>query len=307
MPKVSITMPTYNGERYLRDALDSVLAQTFTDFELDVIVDGSTDGSMVILEEYAASDQRIRIHQNPQNIGLPASLNVGIGAARGDYWHWFSDDDLYEPDALQTLAEYLDSHPDAYAVASDYYSMDSTGRKLRLVTDQFTSYLCRLSAVHEVGKFRPEFMLVEDADFYLRLQHAYGKPDWIHEGLFRYRTHPGNLSSTKIGERQFVSARLHFDLIQQGISRQTPFGLFADRILMSGRYGCPTGAIGIARFATEKNVRGKRVLHVLAFLSASPVGWLVGRAYSSLVSRVLRRFRHPAQQVAHHPNARDKV
>ena len=94
-PKISVVLPVYNGERYLRESLDSILAQTMGDFELIVVDDCSTDATSVILAEYAVRDSRIRIIRNAENQKLPRSLNIGFAEARGEYLTWTSDDNVY--------------------------------------------------------------------------------------------------------------------------------------------------------------------------------------------------------------------
>ncbi len=109
-PTVSIVLPCYNGARFLAASLDSILAQTFTDWELIIVNDHSTDASPQIANQYAARDPRIRVIHNETNLKLPASLNVGFGAARAPYLTWTSDDNMAKPDWLSTLVEYLNAH-----------------------------------------------------------------------------------------------------------------------------------------------------------------------------------------------------
>ena len=102
MPEISVIMPVYNVEKYLRECLDSLLAQTFTDFEAICVNDGSTDGSPAILEEYAAKDNRIKIIDQP-NSGAAKSRNNGMTIASGKYWMFLDSDDWFMPDMLQML------------------------------------------------------------------------------------------------------------------------------------------------------------------------------------------------------------
>lgn len=109
-PKVTVLMPVYNGEPYVMEAIDSILGQTFGDFELLVINDCSTDGSAAIIEKIV--DERIRVVHNPANLGLAATLNKGIGLARGSYLARMDQDDIATPDRLQRQVAYMDAHPD---------------------------------------------------------------------------------------------------------------------------------------------------------------------------------------------------
>lgn len=105
--RFSIIIPVYNVERYLRDCLDSVLRQSFADWEAVCVNDGSSDGSAIILEEYARKDDRIKVISQP-NGGLSAARNAGMKAAKGDYVLFLDSDDWLEPNALDVLSEQLD-------------------------------------------------------------------------------------------------------------------------------------------------------------------------------------------------------
>ena len=109
-PKVSVLMAVKDGEKYLREAVDSILAQTFSDFEFIIVDDGSKDGTAQILGEY--SDTCIVVIRNKTNIGLTKSLNLGLKKARGEYIARMDADDISLPDRLNAQVEYLDEHPD---------------------------------------------------------------------------------------------------------------------------------------------------------------------------------------------------
>lgn len=108
-PKVSILMPVYNVEKYLREAVDSMLNQSFTDFELIVLDDCSPDGSAAILDTY--TDPRIVRYRGEKNVGLANVLNVGLQMAKGEYIARMDSDDISLPNRLQFQVDYLDSHP----------------------------------------------------------------------------------------------------------------------------------------------------------------------------------------------------
>ena len=100
---VSIVLPVYNGERYLEDAIESVLGQTYTNLELIIVDDKSTDDSLNIANKYRILDKRVRIIANEENIKLPKSLNKGFEVAQGDYLTWTSDDNIYYQEATGLL------------------------------------------------------------------------------------------------------------------------------------------------------------------------------------------------------------
>ena len=124
-------MSVYNGERYLREAEDSILQQTFKDFEFLIVDDGSTDTSVVTIRSY--SDKRIRLIVNETNVGLAASLNIGIDCARGRYIARMDCDDISLPDRLEKQVAFLESHGDiGYAVAGLIFAV--TGKTTYLAS-----------------------------------------------------------------------------------------------------------------------------------------------------------------------------
>ena len=139
-PRVSVVIPTYNREAYIRDAIDSILAQSLADFELLVIDDGSTDGSCRAVRAY--DDSRIRLIRNDGNLGIAVTRNAGLGFARGEYLAFLDSDDWARPDRLARQTAFLDSHPDHGAVGCWVAWMDGDGRPLdgikRLATDADT-------------------------------------------------------------------------------------------------------------------------------------------------------------------------
>ena len=90
--KVSIILPTYNGKKYIRDSIESIINQTYTNWELIIVNDCSTDDTQKIIEEYQQKDKRIIVINNEKNLKLPASLNRGFEEASGEYYTWTSDD-----------------------------------------------------------------------------------------------------------------------------------------------------------------------------------------------------------------------
>ena len=119
LPKVSILIPVYNGERHLAECLESVLAQDFMDLEILISNDGSHDGSEKIIESFAARDPRIRWWKNPRNLGLTANTNVCIRAAQGEYLKFIHQDDkLLSAAAIRKLVAALDQHPQASLAGS---------------------------------------------------------------------------------------------------------------------------------------------------------------------------------------------
>lgn len=127
-PRVTVLMSIFNGARYLRSAVESILAQTFSDFELLIIDDASTDACGEIMRGY--SDARIRIIRNDKNIGLTRSLNLGLAQARGDLIARHDDDDVSHPARLELQVAYLDSHRDVALLGCRVEIIDSRGKSL---------------------------------------------------------------------------------------------------------------------------------------------------------------------------------
>lgn len=116
-PSVSVVMPAYNAEKYLREAIDSILSQTYTDFEFIIINDGSTDATKEIIQSY--TDPRIVYIENEVNSGICVTLNKGLDAARGKYIARMDSDDIALPNRLETQVRYMDSNPGLGASGSD--------------------------------------------------------------------------------------------------------------------------------------------------------------------------------------------
>ena len=104
---ISIVLPVYNGAEFLKESIDSVLAQTYQNWELLILDDCSTDETPNIALEYEAKDQRIHYYRNEKNLKLPGNLNKGFGLAKGEYLTWSSDDNRYRPEALETMLRTL--------------------------------------------------------------------------------------------------------------------------------------------------------------------------------------------------------
>ena len=131
-PTVSFGMPVYNGSRFIRQALDSVLAQTYTDFEVIICDNASTDDTQAICEEYAKKDARIRYVRNPVNLGAAPNYNKSFELSNGRYFNWFAHDDLLAPDYLQRCVTQLDENPDAILCASVVRIIDQDGEELEI-------------------------------------------------------------------------------------------------------------------------------------------------------------------------------
>jgi glycosyltransferase involved in cell wall biosynthesis len=126
-PKVSIGLPVYNGEKYLAQAIQSALSQTYTDFELIISDNASTDGTQAICEQYAALDPRVRYHRLPENKGATWNFNYTFSLARGEYFCWLAHDDKLMPKYLMEFAAILDTELDTVLAFSNARIIDEHG------------------------------------------------------------------------------------------------------------------------------------------------------------------------------------
>jgi len=129
-PRLSVGVPVYNGEAYLRLALESILAQSFNAFELIISDNASTDGTERIGREFAARDARVQYHRNPQNVGLAKNYNGLFALARGEYFKWASADDLLLPGYLEKCVAVLDTDPGIVLAYPQTRFVDSSGKQL---------------------------------------------------------------------------------------------------------------------------------------------------------------------------------
>ncbi len=209
MALVSVIIPSYNHAKYLGYALESVLAQVFSNWEAIVINDGSTDNTREVVAQF--TDPRIcYIYQ--KNQGLAAARNSGICAAQGKYLSFLDADDLWEPEFLERCVAALERDLTIAGVHTYTYFIDEEGRTLpttggcRTDTGLFAdrileggffpvhSVLVRTSIVHQVGLYDPKLTSLEDWDLWLRISKQHSIKD-IPVPLVRYRVYPGSMST----------------------------------------------------------------------------------------------------------------
>lgn len=222
-PAASVVIPVYNTAAYLEKAVDSVLGQTFTDFEAILIDDGSTDGSSHILDRYAAQDSRCRVYHRP-NRGIIATRNEGNGLAEADVLILMDSDDICLPDRFEKQMRYLSEHPDCVAVGSRILLIDPAERPITIMGGCFSheeidstnmagvdaaffqpTAAIRKSAVEQAGGYREAYPSAEDFDLFLRLAEI-GKLANLPEVLLKYRQHLSSIGYRQ-GSQQADSAR----------------------------------------------------------------------------------------------------
>jgi glycosyltransferase involved in cell wall biosynthesis len=135
-PRVSIGLAVYNGERFLAQTLDSLLAQAYRDFELIICDNASTDGTEQICRSYGHQDSRIRYHRNPTNFGAPRNFNLAFTLSRGEYFKWSGADDLCAPEMLERCIDVLDRRPEVVLCYPKTRLIDENGAVLQDYEDR---------------------------------------------------------------------------------------------------------------------------------------------------------------------------
>lgn len=218
IPLVSILMPVYNTAPYFREAMDSMLSQTFTDFELIVLNDCSPDNAEEILDTY--DDPRIVRYKGEKNVGLSNVLNVGIEMARGKYIARMDSDDISLPNRLQVQVDYLEAHPEIDLVSAGMQlfgdneevwirDQDFEELKIRALFRSpvlHASSMWRKDSFEKEGlRFRQEMVPAEDYDMWTRALVKNLKLVNMPEVLYRYRIHGTQATS----QTDVVDAKIH--------------------------------------------------------------------------------------------------
>lgn len=210
-PRISVVLPAYNAEKYVRDAVGSILAQSFADFELIVIDDGSKDGTGQILGKIG--DRRLRVIRHERNAGLIAGLNEGIEASTGKYLARMDADDICEPSRFLRQIEYLEMHPEVGVLGTAIRIINDQGRPgatfVMPVTPTDVEWampmLCplahptvmiRRNLLVEIGGYCTAAVYAEDHDLWWRLEQRTTIAN-LPEPLLRLRKHSGNVTATQ--------------------------------------------------------------------------------------------------------------
>jgi glycosyltransferase involved in cell wall biosynthesis len=207
-PNASVVLPTYNQAEFLPQALDGVLNQTWRDYELIVVNDGSTDDTSRILDEYQQRYGFTVIHQENQK--LPQALNAGFHRARGQYLTWTSSDNVMLPHMLETLIDALCSHPQVGLVYADWEIIEEqgivTGSVQTLDYDRYlltqvnyinACFLYRRACQDVVGLYDPEYIYAEDWEYWLRISRHF-KMMRVPQVLYQYRIHDSSLTEMEV-------------------------------------------------------------------------------------------------------------
>lgn len=223
-PKVSVIVPSYNRADYIKETIDSILAQSYTDFELIFIDDGSTDNTEKIVNEYCDKDSRVKYFKQ-KNSERAVARSHGLRLALGDYLCLVDSDDTWYPEKLAKQVKVLDENPDVVLCYASVNRIDFSSNRVKASSRQHQGFsgdifeellkrnfipsvtpMFRKAAFNKVGDQVTEFIPYEDWDFWLRLSKQ-GKFHHIKEALGDYRLHPGqsvqNVKAEKIEEVTF--------------------------------------------------------------------------------------------------------
>jgi glycosyltransferase involved in cell wall biosynthesis len=222
-PAISVVLGVYNGKRYIAESIESVLCQTFGDFEFIIVDDGSTDGTLDILQRYEAKDSRVRVIPIP-HAGIVAAANTGVNAARAPLIARVDADDITMPERFELQIRYMAEHPEVVCLGSRMFLMEPYGSIFgeshhELTHDEIDTGLLRGSgwvmpqpvammrreAVVKIGAYRDEYLWVEDLDLFLRLAEV-GRLANLPEKLVKYRNHPAS-TNHRLPQLQFDLSR----------------------------------------------------------------------------------------------------
>jgi glycosyltransferase involved in cell wall biosynthesis len=224
LPQVSVLMAVHNGLPHLHEAIRSILAQTFGDFEFVIVDDGSTDGTSALLAEYAASDDRIRLLTNERNLGLTPSLNVGLRASRAPLVARQDADDVSLPGRLAAQTAFMDAHPEVALLGTVAMLIDDAGRCMREPALPLSDAAIRWQLLfgnpfcHSSAMFRRDcgdvpvcydesFRCSQDYELWSRLQDC-GRMRNLPEPLVKMRRHAASVSLKHPLEQARLACRI---------------------------------------------------------------------------------------------------
>ena len=227
-PAVSVAMSVYNGRRFLCEAIDSILGQTFRDFEFIIVDDGSTDGSRRVLLDYAERDDRVVLLHNEENMGLPKSLNRALHRARGEFIARFDCDDISLPARFEREVQFLKSNPDVAVVGTWMHIVDENGNLIETRRGLLHSYahflysmlqrrnwlyhpsvMLRKSVIAQVGGYDETLITTQDLDLWMRFAQAGYNAKIIPEPLLLYRVHDKQVSRARRQIQISNAPRIH--------------------------------------------------------------------------------------------------
>jgi glycosyltransferase involved in cell wall biosynthesis len=232
LPRISVVMAVYNGSRFLKEAVESILSQTMTDFEFLIVDDASTDETPVILRELADRDDRVLVLRNDTNLGPFPSANRALELARGEYIARLDADDIAISDRLERQVRYLDEHPEVFVVGGMEIAINSAGTACRLgraglnplpfrYLAQFTSPIVhssatfrRTSANLEPIIYNQERMTAQDFRMFQQLL-EHGEGYRLPVAVVKLRVHDSSISKTHRSQQAETAINISVQALQR--------------------------------------------------------------------------------------------
>lgn len=235
-PKVSVVMSVYNGTLYLRESLESILNQTFTDLEFIIIDDKSTDDTWEILSEYNNRDSRIKLYKNLENLGLTKSLNKGLQQAQGKYIARQDADDVSLPDRFELQTDFLEQHLEVGAIGTSAEVIDEQGKAIEqssvpvdhesiqaylLVNNclHHSSMMARRSLVQALGGYKEELRYAQDYDLWWRFSQSARLAN-LPDNLVQVRRSRRNLTNTRRQEQLKCALDISLKAVKESLASQ---------------------------------------------------------------------------------------
>ncbi len=219
-PKISVVMASHNGERFIKQAIDSILWQSFNDFEFLIVDDGSTDLTAIILQEYKERDKRIKIITNSQCLGLTKSLNRALRQAQGEYIARMDDDDICIKNRFEKQIDFMDKNPEVVLCGTLGFIIDEKGeiigeknlalsykdiKKKLLFNNQFihSSLMMRKEVLNKEGFYDERFKKAQDYELVLRFARKYQVVN-LPERLIKWRKLATSISHKNKEQKKFA-------------------------------------------------------------------------------------------------------
>ena len=237
-PLVSVVMPAYNAEKYISEAIESILNQTFRDFEFIIIDDGSKDKTWEIIQDYAKNDNRVIPVKNEENLKICKTLNKGILMSRGEYIVRMDSDDWSYPERIEKQVSYMTSHPDVVISGGnievcdegldvihnrEYPSDDADIRKVFFRYNPFChpSTIYKSDIAKEIGLYNPTLYDAEDYDIYFRFGNV-GKLANIKDVIHKLRTRSDSVSQSRTKSQEMITLYIrHKAVVEYGYKPTT--------------------------------------------------------------------------------------
>lgn len=241
-PAISVIMPLYRSQEFLKESIDSIIRQSFNDFEFLIIVDNASEATVSILDEYVKADSRIKVYYN-DDMGLINSLNMGFKAAKGKYIVRMDSDDICLPTRLEKQFLYMEEHPEIGILGTSYEIIDGNGNttniyhpinnpkliKWRLIYDNcltHSSVIIRSNILGKTGYYRSNAKYAEDYDLWARASHITNISNY-RDVLIKYRIHDESVSTTRFEDQHKtvlkiiyanISGLLDYDITMENVA-----------------------------------------------------------------------------------------